>query len=190
MVEVVEPSLRYVPMSWQEFVELPEDSHAEWVDGVAVMAPNAVDGHNQCQRRLANLIEASIAALHVSTDVSVRLPRNRVRRPDISAYAEPMSGDDWLMPATPVLVAEVLSPSTRREDLIRKTPEYLEAGIAQCWIVDRSARVIEVLGNAGDHWQTLAVVDDDRPVAEVSVGAHGVVHLDLHAVVGDGPRQA
>lgn len=182
--EVLEPGLRYVPMSWEEFLDLPEDTFAEWVDGVAVVRSNAVGGHGRAQIRLVTLLETHLPSLDVFPEVSIRLPRNRVRRPDVSAYAEPMSEDDWLMPATPVLVAEVLSPATRREDLVRKAPEYLEGAIQQYWIVDRSARAIEVLGNAGDHWITLAIVDQTHPSAQVGVGEWGTVPLQLPMILG------
>ncbi len=34
------------------------------------------------------------------------------------------------------LAVEVLSPSTRRQDLLLKRSKYEEAGVARCWIVD------------------------------------------------------
>lgn len=183
--EVVGPNLRYVPMSWEDYVALPEGTRAEWVDGVAVMSPPPVGGHWRAQTRVAAFVETHLPELDVFGEVAIRLPRNRVRVPDVSAYAEAMSEDDWLMPVTPVLVAEVLSRSTRREDLLRKAPEYLEARISQYWVVDRQARAIEVLGHAGDHWEAVAIVDDAHPRAEVQVGEWGTVPLDVRTVLGD-----
>lgn len=182
--EVAEPALRYVPMSWEDFVALPESNRVEWVDGVAVMAPPALAGHHRGIHRLANLIEHSLPELDVVGDVGVRLPRNRVRIPDVCVLPERMPDDEWLTTQTPVLVVEVLSPSTRREDLLRKAPEYLEAGISQYWVVDGQARTIEVLINGGERWETLAVVDDAHPSAEIAVGEWGSVPLELAAVLG------
>ena len=184
VTETAEPSLRYVPMSWEDYLALPEGTRAEWVDGVAVMSPPPAGGHWRAQVRLSALFEEHLPGLDVYGEVAIRLPRNRVRVPDLSAYSETMSEDDWLMPATPVLVVEVLSPSTRREDLLRKAPEYLEAGISQYWVVDRQARTIEVLTNAGDRWETVAVVDDAHPAAEVGVGEWGSVPVELSALLG------
>lgn len=183
--EAVEPGLRYVPMSWEEYVTLPEGTRAEWVDGVAVVSPPPVAGHWRAQTRLAGLLEASLPGLDVVGEVAVRLSRDRVRVPDLSASSDRMAEDDWMRPAAPVLVVEVLSPSTRREDLLRKAPEYLEAGISQFWVVDRQARTIEVLRNGAERWETVAVVDDANPSADVPVGEWGTVPLELSAVLGD-----
>ena len=64
---------------------------------------------------------------------------------------------------TPIVVVEVLSPSTQSEDLLRKGPEYAEAGIAQYWFVDVDARAIEVHENVEGRWESVAVIDATAP---------------------------
>jgi len=182
--ETVEPPLRYVPMSWEEWLALPESARIEWVDGVAVMAPQPVRGHQDVVDRLKATLAAALPTLVVVREIGVGEMRRRVRIPDVSVV-ERMSDEEWLAPVTPILVVEVLSPSTRREDLLRKAPEYLEAGISQFWVVDRQARTIEVLGHGGDRWETVAVVDDAHPSAEVALGEWGGVPLDVRLVLGD-----
>lgn len=183
--EVAEQSVQYIPMSYDDYLALPEHTHAEWVDGVVVVAPAARYGHQTALRRLAHVIEDALPALFITIEQSTQLPRNRERVPDVVAFSEEPPAEEWLMTQTPVLVAEVLSPSTQREDLLRKAPEYLEAGIGQYWVVDRHARTIEVLSNAGERWETVAIVDDARPSADVVVGEWGTVPLDIRTVLGD-----
>jgi Uma2 family endonuclease len=84
---------------------------------------------------------------------------------------------------TPILVLEVLSPSTRAEDLLRKGPEYAGAGVGQFWVVDPDARSIEVFDNVDGSWEPLLRLDDQQPTGEVAVGDHGVVPLDLVAIL-------
>ncbi len=178
----VETLLR-VPMSYEEYQALPEHPRAEWVDGIVVMSPAGPrPAHQHAARRLANLLDDALPDLEVIEGVSVALPRNRERLPDVAVFGE---GRRTELPIveTPVLVVEVLSASTRREDLLRKGPEYAEAGISQYWVVDLDARTIEVQRNVDGRWQLLVVVDDAGPVAGVPVGKHGTVTIDLGAVL-------
>lgn len=49
----------------------------------------------------------------------------------------------------PLLVVEILSPSTSRRDRRRKPPKYFQAGAEEVWIVDPEARTIEVRTASG-----------------------------------------
>lgn len=76
----------------------------------------------------------------------------------------------------PVLVAEVLSPSTRREDLVRKSGEYAEGGVGQYWVLHPDARTLDVYANSDGAWaERLLHLDAASPPGEVVVGEHGVV---------------
>ncbi len=45
---------------------------------------------------------------------------------------------------TPKLVVEILSPSTRGKDRIKKLGLYMESGISECWIVDPVKKEVSV----------------------------------------------
>jgi Uma2 family endonuclease len=51
---------------------------------------------------------------------------------------------DWARMRTLLLVAEVLSPSTARQDREQKRRLYQEHGVGVLWIVDADARRVEV----------------------------------------------
>ena len=78
-----------------------------------------------------------------------------------------------------MLVVEVISPSTKSEDTVRKSTEYLAAGVGQYWIVDRDARELVVYENHGGEWAQVVVLDQSHPAATVQVGEWGEVALDL-----------
>jgi Uma2 family endonuclease len=43
----------------------------------------------------------------------------------------------------PIFIAEVLSPSTSRGDRTVKRPAFQRAGVAEYWIIDTNARLVE-----------------------------------------------
>lgn len=164
-------------MSLEEFLALGEDVHAEYSDGMAIFVPPALMSHNELQVRLLMLLRAALPSLYVGLEMGVVLGPRRRRQPDV-AVIDHLERTQYTE-QTPHLVVEVLSPSTRNEDLVRKSHEYAQAGVGQYWIVDDDARTLTVYTRDGDGWETLLELDDTRPRGEVSVGEHGAVALDL-----------
>ncbi len=50
---------------------------------------------------------------------------------------------EWAESQTPLLVIEVSSPATARYDRVVKRPAFQDAGVAESWIVDLDARLVE-----------------------------------------------
>lgn len=167
-------AVQYIPMSWEEYLATPKHPRHEWVDGVVVVSPDPIWRHQRIARRLANLFD-QVENLFGSSSGNIKLPGNRVRIPDAYATTQP----EGLFIERPVLVVEVLSPSTRTEDLVRKAPEYAAAGISQLWVVDPERRTLEVHHLVDEGWETLVLLDDHRPRAEIAIADHGVVTVDL-----------
>jgi Uma2 family endonuclease len=172
----------HVPMSLDDFLGLRDRPKAEYVDGQAVVSPPASRGHNRVQRRLAVRLEADLVpGVDVAIDAGWR-HADRLRVPDIAVFE---NHEDVVFDAhLPILVVEVLSPSTASEDTVRKAGEYQSAGIAQYWIVDRDRRTLTVYGNNGRGWDQVLVLDDDHPFGGVVVGEWGEVSIDLTEILG------
>ncbi len=64
---------------------------------------------------------------------------------------EPHSAADVL------LAVEVLSPGTRRVDLVMMRSEYADAGIPHYWIVDLDASMLEALAFSDDGYESVTV---------------------------------
>jgi Uma2 family endonuclease len=168
-------------MSWQQYLELPEKPRAEWVDGVAlIMNAPPLWAHSDSTLRLGALLLAALPRHHVGTEAALKLPRNRVRLPDLMVI-EKVPADGWVV-EPPLMVAEVLSRSTRSEDLVRKSVEYREAGVGQYWLVDPELRTLEVMANGEDAWETVLRLDDDHPEGSV-VLAGTTIPLDLRVIL-------
>ena len=177
------PQAERVRMSYDEWWALPEHPRTEWVDGEVVVIADPHPDHSMAQGNLLVALKQGLPDLKVYPVVAIQLPRNRVRVPDISVLPERPATNP--VELTPVLVVEVLSPSTRAVDTVRKSREYAWAGIGQYWLVDTAERRIEVLGLVDDEWETLLTLDDQHPTGSVAVGHHGSVNLDLGVILDD-----
>lgn len=164
-------------MSFEDYLALPEDVRAEYVDGVAIMSPPGSMPHNEVGARLLVLLRAALSGVHVGFEMGLHLPDGSRRIPDVAVVDR--LEDTLFTRQIPHLVVEVLSPTTRSEDTIRKAVAYQRAGIGQYWIADRESGTLVAYRNSGRAWELLLELDHTRPRGEVSVGEYGAVVLDL-----------
>lgn len=123
-------------MSPDEFLVwcLDREDTYELIDGEPVLkfdnGPQMMAGGTRSHARIAsNLIVALGGRLAgrscypVGGDLAVRMERGNIRRPDVTVECARGQADD-LEAVEPKVLIEVLSPSTRRFDLLKKTDEY------------------------------------------------------------------
>ena len=106
------PQAEGVRMSYDEWWALPEHPRTEWVDGEVIVMADPHPDHSMAQGNLPVALKQGLPDLKVYPVVAVRLPRNRVRVPDISVLTERPTTNP--VELTPVLVVEVLSPAPER----------------------------------------------------------------------------
>lgn len=129
---------------------LPEDGKRyECIDGELLVTPAPRLLHQRAVAELAALLRDYVVAgnvgelLHAPADLE--LEPGTLVQPDLFV-AVPRQGArlrDWADIAALRLVVEVLSPSSARHDRVTKREFYLRAGVAEYWIVDLDARLIE-----------------------------------------------
>lgn len=134
----------------EELHSLPDDGNKyELVRGELFVTPSPTDEHETILARLTALLVPFVAVNKLGLVYHPRAvlrfegsevePDLMVRRPQFDRRA------DWDTAPTPILVVEVLSGSTRRRDLKQKRKFYLDAGVAEYWIVDTERRVVTVV---------------------------------------------
>lgn len=132
-----------------------EDSgcRRELVDGVLIVSPYASRRHALAAMRLSMILAAGcpddLVVFGSPTNVDGEPATNL--QPDLSVIRR----EDLNAPATegrPLLVVEILSPSTRRFDLTLKRQIYAEMGIPSYWLVDIDAPSVTVLELAGEEY--------------------------------------
>jgi len=125
----------------EEIHSLPDDGNKyELVRGELFVTPPPTESHETILARLAAILAPYVAANGLGL---VYRPRAVMRfegsevEPDLMVR-QPHSGPDtsWDDAPTPILVVEVLSGSTRRRDREQKRSLYMDAGVAEYWLVD------------------------------------------------------
>jgi Uma2 family endonuclease len=124
-------------MTEEQYRRLPEEfaRAIEVVHGHVIVCESPVPEHNRVARRLAGALEAAPSTepcIRVETDVDVvlwRVPKFTFRRPDVVVYRCLEERGAKPEAAHALIVVEVSSPSTAKEDLLDKKTQYARAGI-------------------------------------------------------------
>ena len=152
------------PLTEDDLAAMPEDGHRyELVDGVLLVTPSPNINHQICVGSLYVLLHAARRPEHIvlMARFDVRLSRTTVLEPDLLVFRK---GEATLarLERAPLLVVEVLSPSTRRIDLGTKRLAYQDAGVPAYWRVDPDVPSITVLHLDEGHYVEEAVVTGDE----------------------------
>ena len=117
-----------------------------WCAGELFVTPPHTDAHETVAARLSRILDPYVeehglrllyhpravmrfAGSEVEPDLMVRALHSGVR-------------PDWNDAPIPILIVEILSPSTRRRDQVKKRSLYMDAGVAEYWMIDPELRAI------------------------------------------------
>ena len=134
----------------EEVHSLPDDGNKyELVRGDLFVTPPPNEDHETILSRLTRVLDPYVAAQRLGI---VYHPRAVMRfegsevEPDLMVrQPRVVTEKDWDDAPTPILIVEVLSGSTRRRDHLQKRELYLDAGVAEYWIIDSEARNVRVV---------------------------------------------
>ena len=128
---------------------MPEDGNTyEVIRGELFVTPPPGYPHQEVASRLNKLLVPYLLRHDLG---DVHFPRSVVvfeggqAEPDLMVLPPATKIDRWERMPAPLLVVEILSRTTARRDRIAKRSYYLDAGVAQYWIVDREARSITIV---------------------------------------------
>ena len=152
-------------MTLKEFLNHDDGTNTryELVDGILVEMSLGTGKHSGIIRRLAKRFEAqaeqqgtnwiAIQGL-VGIETDVPGENDQVRIPDVTVMSEaqwnviedrPGSATIFRHEPAPIVVVEVLSPSTKSTDLTDKRTEYATRQISEYWIINPKTGDIKVL---------------------------------------------
>lgn len=136
---------------------LPADGmRHELFDGELVVTPAPFKPHQlvvgELFLQLAGYLAQHAAGKALLAPADLPLLGGQVAQPDVFVLPHLEFAGDWHDAPVPLLAIEVVSPSSARFDRGLKRRAYQQAGVAEYWIVDPEAQIVE-------RWRP----SDDRP---------------------------
>ena len=153
-----------------DYYALPDDKRVELIDGViydmtaptfrhqsialdiAVQIMPCVEKHENCRVVISPI------------DVQLDCDNRTMVQPDVVILCDPSKNIDRCIYGAPDLVMEVLSPSTRKKDMVLKLHKYEQAGCKEYWIIDPKNERVTVYIFDDDDIVHLYTFDDKVPV--------------------------
>ena len=131
-----------------EVLALPDDGNRyELFDGQLLVTPAPAGLHQVAVMFLWKALEPYVRATRLgwvmSAPADLQLGGKHLSQPDLFVMPSLPLSRDWAEFPDPILVIEVLSPSTAQQDRFIKRRRFQRRGIPEYWIVDLDARAIE-----------------------------------------------
>lgn len=153
-------------MTRADYAKLPEGEPIQLVEGEFVREATPIYQHQRVLLRATyELVDLVGQERVVPSPVDVVIDEFNVYWPDVAVYAAPLAAHQKDL-GVPILVIEVLSPSTATRDRKRKTRHYLAAGVREVWLVEPTMGAIEI--HTEDGVRVLA--PDDAAVSQAVPG--------------------
>ena len=157
--------------TYQDVLHAPEHVVAEIIGGTLYTHPRPGSRHATASSVLGARLSTAFHSrdggwrildepeLHLGDEILVPdlVGWRRERMPELLDTAYFTLAPDW--------TCEVLSPSTRKVDLMRKRPIYAREGIPHLWLVDPVERILEAFELHKGRWVLIASVEDDASVS-------------------------
>lgn len=147
-------------LDYDDYAAAPDDGQRyEIIRGELYVTPAPGTLH---QRVLLRLAQQLVSFYHVGNrgevfvaPVDLILTRHDILQPDILVVTNPSSITERGIEKAPLLVIEILSPTSRRQDRGVKFERYAQLGVEHYWILDVEARRIECFRRNGDRFESI-----------------------------------
>lgn len=127
------------PLTRDDLLEMPDDGHRyEIVDGTLLVTPSPGYRHQAAATELLVVLHGAIGSelVVLAAPFDFVVNPTTVLRPDLLVARRADVGPQGLEQGTPILVVEIVSPSSRLTDLGTKRLAYQAASVPAYWVVD------------------------------------------------------
>ena len=145
-------------LGYEDYARLPADGKRyEVLDGELYVTPAPTPLHQRVSKRLQRRLEAFFEDGGLgevfNAPIDLILGEHDIVQPDLLIVGNPAQITQRAVEGAPLLVVEILSPSTRSQDRGVKMRRYAELAVAHYWIVDPDAERIECLRLEGSAYR-------------------------------------
>jgi Uma2 family endonuclease len=186
------------PVSYEDIEALPPGWVGEIVAGELYSSPRPAVGHQRASWKLGAVLATQVEQTQTGpggwwfmAEPELHFEPN-VLVPDIAGWRrervpEPPDPETPWLTSPPDWLCEILSPSTRSLDRVRKMPVYHREGVQHAWLIDPVRRTLEVYGRGKNGWVRTALYGGNTVIREAPFET---VPLDLGLLWSPGPSSA
>jgi Uma2 family endonuclease len=184
MLDVMDPARKHPTR--EDLDALPANVKGEIIEGVLYTTTRPRARHQVTARRIAsdvgNPFERGLGGpgeWWILPEPGIELPETPEIAPDVAGWRRerlPSLPDDRAIQVVPDWVCEILSPTTRRHDLLVKKPYYARIGVSHHWLVDLEARTVTACSLESGRWVEVGVYGDE---SEARITPFAAVDLDV-----------
>lgn len=161
--------------TWADLAATPDDGRVyEVMDGEVEASPRPLPVHSRAQAIMASEIAGPFDRGHggpggwwILVEPEVELGPHQLVVPDVAGWLRSRLIDlaqERPITTVPDWICEVVSPSDRGRDRVRKADLYLRVGVPHYWILDPADRTLEAYEAIDGRWVRLgASTDGDTP---------------------------
>lgn len=170
--------------TYADLQALPEGVKGEIIDGELYVQPRPRPAHARAETTIVSDIQGPYdlgrggpGGWWILAEPGIELPGSPEFSPDVAGWRRERLAalpQDSAIQLAPDWICEILSPTTRGYDLLKKRPFYARSGVAWLWYVDVEARIVTVSQLAEGSWVEVAVHGEDErarlpPFSEVEI---------------------
>ncbi len=157
-------------LGYADYAAIPDDGKRyEVLDGALYLTPAPNPLHQRASKRLQRQLEAYFEERSLgevfNAPIDVILSPHDILQPDLVVVAQPTQISKRAIEGAPLLVVEILSPSTKERDRVRKRCRYAATGVRHFWILDPDSRTLECFRLQGEIYETVVTFDASARVA-------------------------
>jgi Uma2 family endonuclease len=155
------------PATYADLQALPEGVKGEIIDGELFVQPRPRAGHARAEATIVSDIHGPYdrgrggpGGWWILPEPGIELPRSPEFSPDVAGWRRerlPVLPRDTAIQVVPDWICEILSPTTRAYDHVKKRPFYAQIGVAWLWYVDVEAQTVTVSRLVEGSWMEVAV---------------------------------